>query len=162
LLSIILVVILLTLWQELLFHCKSSFISSAVFEAATELVMRVLIIIVPVLLFQKQFVLAAYTRTCLCPQTDNLHATVGFCGNEIIELRASDNPSTRICNPRNVYKCMYGPNKSTLEIPCTENQTCSPGSPEYHKLRKSRGKNLLDASHNHSRFCVTNEGKNTL
>jgi len=112
-----------------------------------------------VLLFRDPFVISEKTKKCWCPQIDNWHGSTAFCGHEIIELRASANAATRNCNPRNVYKCAYGPNYGTFEIKCEENQTCIPGSPAYQKLRTSKGHTLLDYSRNHSRFCASNEGK---
>jgi len=118
--------------------------------------MKILIIIVAIYLFGAHLASSGPSRQCRCPDYDNLPGLVGFCGYEVIEKRASDPQSTKMCNPKFVYKCHYGPRKLTIEVKCEEDQTCIPGSPQYHTIKSPTDQ---DYTRNYSRFCATSEGK---
>jgi len=141
-----------------------------------EFVMRVLITIFLLFLFQNQFLCAdknkkrrviknAELSECWCPKAksfDEYRIGNAFCGHEIIKRMPSE-VSDKICNPRNVYACVKGMGNYAFEMPCTENETCSPGSPEYYGLKNSDPVpellTGLNYSNKHSRFCIKNDGK---
>jgi len=96
------------------------------------------------------------SKHCLCPTNMEPRGLSSFCGHEIIQKRASAKPSTRICEPESVYMCGNGPNMPSLEVPCTRNTTCIPGSEAYKKLRNNTNSNI---GNTRLRFCALNEGK---
>jgi len=128
--------------------------------AAKVRTMKVTVFIVGIFLLQNQIIFAGFTRQCLCPHhIDYYGLHLGFCGYEIIEKRASAKPSTRICKPTFAYHCEYGPNKSTFEIKCEENEKCIPGSEAYKKLKDMQNDTSMDFKSSLLRFCASKEGK---